>query len=325
MEENIYVWLGFFVLVIGLLILDLKVFNRKPHQIKIKEALWWSAFWISLSLIFNLVVYFWLGKEKAMEFLAAYIIEKSLSIDNLFVFIIIFSFFEVKPKYQHTILFWGILGAMAFRAVFIIAGITLIQNFHWIIYIFGAFLIYTGIKTPFEKESHIDLDKKPFIKFLIKIIPISTETHGNKLFVKSHNKLIATPLFLTLMVIEISDLVFAVDSVPAVIAISRDTFIVYTSNICAILGLRALYFALAAIINSFKYLKYGLAAILVFVGVKMCISGFYKIPIAASLLFIFLLFLISILTSIFFPHLEDDIKHIMVKNILHQHKESEKE
>ncbi len=301
MSENLILWLGFSFFVLIMLFLDLFVFHKKTHEVKIKEAIIWSVVWISLALIFNYAVYLWFGKVKAMEFLTAYVIEKSLSVDNLFVFIMIFSFFNINSKYQHKVLFWGILGALVMRIIFIFAGIRLIDNFHWIIYVFGAFLIYTGIKIPFEKDKKIEPDKNPLVRLFKRFMPVTDDMHGDRFFVKINAKTFATPLFITLIIIEFSDLIFAVDSIPAVLAISSDTFIVYTSNVFAILGLRALYFAIAGIVKYFRYLKYGLAAILVFVGVKMSISGFYKFPVLWSLLIIIGLLFLSILGSLIVP------------------------
>jgi tellurite resistance protein TerC len=298
MIENMILWVGFSAFVLIMLFLDLHVFHRKSHEVKIKEAIIWSIVWISLALIFNFGIYLWFGEQKAMEFLTAYVIEKSLSVDNLFVFIMIFGYFNIDTKYQHKILFWGILGALILRILFIVAGIQMILNFHWIIYVFGAFLIYTGIKIPFEKDKTIEPDKNPLVQLFKKFMPVTKELHGDKFFVKVNTKTFATPLFITLLVIEFSDLIFAVDSIPAVLAISGDTFIVYTSNVFAILGLRALYFALAGIVKYFRYLKYGLAAILVFVGAKMCASGFYKFPISWSLVTILGLLSVSIIASL---------------------------
>lgn len=294
-------WLGFGVLVLLMLFLDLYVFNKKPHEVKIKEAIIWSGVWIGMALIFNYGVYTWFGKEKAVLFLTAYLIEKSLSIDNLFVFIMIFSYLQVKPEYHHKILFWGILGALVMRMLFIVAGIELIQTFHWIIYIFGAFLVYTGIMIPFQKEKKIEPNKNPLVRILKKIMPITGEFHDDKFFIRKSAKLFATPLFVTLLLIEFSDLIFAVDSIPAVLAISDDLFIVYTSNVFAILGLRALYFALAGIVKYFRYLKHGVAAILVFIGIKMLISGFYHFPVMYSLLVIVGVLAMSIIASVLIP------------------------
>jgi len=298
MSENLILWLGFSAFVAVMLVLDLFVFHKKSHEVKIKEAIIWSMVWISLALIFNYGIYLWFGTEKAMEFLTAYVIEKSLSVDNLFVFIMVFSYFKIESKYQHKILFWGILGALVMRIIFIFAGIQLINNFHWIIYIFGAFLIYTGIKIPFEKDKEIEPDKNPLVRLFKKFMPVTNELHGDKFFVKINAKTFATPLFITLIIIEFTDLIFAVDSIPAVLAISSDTFIVYTSNVFAILGLRALYFALAGIVQYFRFLKYGLAAILIFVGTKMIISGFYKFPVSWSLIIIVGILALSVIGSL---------------------------
>lgn len=298
--NDLTIWLGFVVFVILMLALDLGVFHRKSHEVKIKEALIWSAVWIALALVFNYGVYLYMGKEKALEFLAGYLIEKSLSVDNLFVFIMLFTFFKVESKYQHKVLFWGILGALILRAIFIFAGVALINKFHWIIYIFGAFLIYTGIKMAFQKEDGVEPGKNPLVLWFKKFFPVTEAQHNGKFFLRIDKKRVATSLFIVLLVVEFTDLIFAVDSIPAILAVSNDTFIIFTSNVFAILGLRALYFALAGITEYFHYLKYGLSVILAFVGVKMMISSFFKVPITASLLVIFGVLLISILASIVF-------------------------
>lgn len=299
-------WAGFVVFIILMLLLDLVVFNRKVHEIRMKEALLTSLFWILLAIIFNLGVWKYLGPQKALEFLAAYLIEESLSIDNLFVFILIFAYFQVQPRFQHKILFWGIVGAMVLRAIFIITGVALINKFHWIIYIFGAFLIFTGIRMALDKGSKIEPDKNPVIRLVKRILPVTTDHRFGKFFVRIDTKLYATPLFITLVMIEFTDLVFAVDSIPAVLAISKDPFIVYTSNVFAILGLRSLYFALASVISYFRYLKYGLSAILFFVGVKMCISGIYKMPIMVSLGVLIGILGLSVLFSVLIPAKKSD-------------------
>lgn len=305
MVIDIYVWIAFIAFVLLLLALDLGVFHRKSHEVKIKEALIWSAVWICLALLFNYGIYYFIGKEKALEFLTGYLIEKSLSIDNLFVFIMLFSFFNVKPQYQHKVLFWGILGALIMRAIFIFAGVALLNKFHWIIYIFGGFLIYTGFKMLFHNDQKVEPDKNPLVKLFKKFFPVTDEMHGGKFFVKINAKTFATPLFVVLLLVEFTDLIFAVDSIPAILAVSNDTFIIFTSNVFAILGLRALYFALAGITKYFHYLKYGLSAILVFVGVKMVIVGFYKIPIVYSLFTIVGILAVSILLSVIFPKKEE--------------------
>ena len=301
------VWAGFIAFVILMLALDLGVFHRKSHDVSIREALIWSAVWISLALVFNYGIYHFVGHEKGLEFLTGYLIEKALSVDNLFVFIMLFSMFGVEPKYQHKVLFWGILGALIMRAVFIFAGVALINRFHWIIYIFGAFLIYTGFKMMVHKEESLHPEKNPLVKLFKKLMPVTNEMHGDRFFVKINHKTFATPLFVVLIIIEFTDLIFATDSIPAILAISHDPFIIFSSNVFAILGLRALYFALAGLTKYFAYLKYGLAVILVFVGVKMGISGFYHFPIVASLLVILAILLVSVLASFVFPKKTDKL------------------
>ena len=304
-----FVWTCFIGFVLVMLALDLGVFHRKSHEIKIKEALIWSAVWISLALAFNYGIYVFMGKEKAIEFLTGYVIEKSLSIDNLFVFIMLFTYFNVNTKYQHKVLFWGILGALVMRAIFIFAGVALINKFHWIIYVFGVLLVFTGIKMLFHKDEKIDPDKNPLVRLFKKFFPVTNKNHGGKFFVKMNGRTFATPLFIVLLIVEFTDLIFAVDSIPAILAITNDTFIIFTSNVFAILGLRALYFALAGITKYFYYIKYGLSAILVFVGIKMSIVDFYKIPILYSLFTIGTILLISVLVSLVFPKKTDLINH----------------
>jgi len=305
MVIDIYVWIAFLAFVVFMLILDLGVFHRNQHEVKVKEALLWSAVWISMALIFNYGIYYFMGKEKALEFLAGYLIEKSLSIDNLFVFIMLFAFFDVKAVYQHKVLFWGILGALILRAIFIFAGVALISKFHWIIYVFGGFLIYSGFKMILSKNEKTDPDKNPLVKLFKRFFPVTEKMHGGNFFVKIDGKRFATPLFIVLLVVEFTDLIFAVDSIPAILAVSNDTFIIFTSNVFAILGLRSLYFALAGIAKYFHYLKYGLSAILVFVGIKMVVAGFFKIPVTASLFVIIGILVVSIVLSVVFPKKEE--------------------
>ena len=303
-----FVWVCFIGFVLLMLALDLGVFHRKSHEIKIKEALTWSAVWIALALVFNYGIYVFMGKEKAVEFLTGYVIEKSLSIDNLFVFIMLFTYFKVETKYQHKVLFWGILGALVMRAIFIFAGVALINKFHWIIYVFGALLVFTGFKMIFHKDEQIEPDKNPLVRLFKKFFPVTNQEHGGNFFVKTNGRNFATPLFIVLLMVEFTDLIFAVDSIPAILAITNDTFIIFTSNVFAILGLRALYFALTGITKYFYYLKYGLSAILVFVGIKMIIVDWYKIPIDYSLYVIAGILTISILISLAFPKNTDEIK-----------------
>jgi tellurite resistance protein TerC len=300
MEAGIFFWIVFNVIIFTMLALDLGVFNKRAHKISVKEALIWSAVWITLGLIFNIFVYLEFGKTKALQFLTGYVIEYSLSVDNIFVFILIFTYFSVKAQYQHKILFWGILGALVMRGIFIFAGITLINKFHWIVIIFGGFLVFSGIKMLFQKEEiSVEPEKNRIVKLFRKFFPVTETLHGDSLFIRQNKRLFATPLFLVLLVIESSDLIFAVDSIPAVLAISQDTFIVYTSNIFAILGLRSLYFAVSGIMGLFRFLKVGLAIVLAFVGFKMLASYIhFEIPILVSLAIIVSILLVSIIASV---------------------------
>src|SRR4051812_32090814 len=265
-----------------MLVLDLTVFHRKAHTIKFKEAIGWSIFWISLAAIFAVIVYFWRGKTTSLDFVTGYLIEESLSVDNLFVFLLIFKFFKVPGQLQHKVLFWGIIGALVMRFIFIFAGVALINRFHWIIYVFGAFLVYTGVKLFNQQDSDVQPENNPVLRIFRRIMPVTKDYVGGKFFVRKEG-LYSTPLFLVLLVIETTDVVFAADSIPAILAITRDPFIVYTSNVFAILGLRSLYFALAGMMELFHYLHYGLAVILTFIGVKMLISNFYHLPTAVAL------------------------------------------
>ncbi len=277
MEVNGFFWAAFVAFILVMLALDLFVFHKKDSVVKIKEALLWSAFWIALALVFNVGVYLYAGKQVAFDFFTAYLLEKSLSVDNLFVFILIFGFFKIKPELQHRVLFWGIIGALIMRAIFIFAGVALITKFAWIMYVFGAFLIYTGIHMLFEKEEQeFDPNKNIVIKLFRKIMPVSDEIVGHKFFIRKNHITYATPLFIALLLIEASDVIFAVDSIPAVLSVTSDVFIVFTSNIFAILGLRSLYFALSGVMGYFRYLKYALAFILSFIGVKMSVNEFAK-------------------------------------------------
>jgi len=285
MDEPIWMWVAFNAAVLLLLALDLGIFNRHEHKISSKEALGWSLFWIVLSLLFNGYVYLWLGHQKGIDFLTAYLLEKSLSVDNLFVFVLTFTYFAVPDSLQHRVLFWGVIGALVMRGILITVGSVLLLTFHWLLYGFGAFLIFTGGKLLFtdaEKEEE-DLSKNIGVRLAKRFLPVTDKYEGSKFFTKQNGKRAATPLFLVLVVIEITDLVFATDSIPAVLAVTKDSFIVYTSNVCAILGLRALYFLLADVVDKFKYLQTGLGIILSFIGVKMVIEPFYKIESAVSL------------------------------------------
>ena len=293
-------WIGFNVMVAILLLLDLYVFNRKNKVMKIKEALWWSLFWIGLAIAFNVFLYFNSGGKAALQFLTGYLIEESLSVDNLFVFILLFSFFKTPVEYQRKVLFWGIIGAVFFRAIFILVGFSALQKFPWITYIFGAFLIYTAIKMFFQKDSDVNPEGNPVTKVLGKIMPVTTKYHKGNFFAKIDGKKFATPLLVALIVVETTDIVFALDSIPAVLAVTPDAFIAYSSNIFAILGLRALYFALEGIMRLFHYLHYGLSLILLFIGVKLVIGHWVEINTMISLSIVGGILIISIIASLLF-------------------------
>ena len=270
MENTPLFWLLFVALILGLLLLDLFVLNRKAHEVKLKEALGWSLFWVSLSLCFNALVYQQMGQEAAEQWLTGYLVEKALSVDNLFVFLLIFTYFKVPGEYQHRILFWGVLGALVLRAVFILAGAALLARFQVLVYLLGAFLVYTGVQMwAAGADPEIDPDQNPVVRWLGRHLPITRGFEGGKFFVKRDGLRFATPLLVVLAMVETTDVVFAVDSIPAILAITRDTFIVFTSNVFALLGLRAMYFALASLMRLFHYLHYGLALILVFIGSKI--------------------------------------------------------
>ncbi len=286
MIEGILPWILFNVFVLAMLALDLGVFHKKDKAVTIKEAFAWSGIWIALALIFNGWIYYRMGQQAALEYLTGYLIEKSLSVDNIFVFVLLFSYFKIPAKYQHRVLFWGVIGALIMRGIFIAAGSILIARFHWVIYIFGAFLIYTGYKMFTQSAEHMHPEDNPLVRSFTKRGKATHELHGNDFFVEVNGKRLVTPLFLCLLSIEFSDIIFAVDSIPAIFAITEDPFIVYTSNVFAILGLRSLYFALENVISRFPYLRYGLAIILVFIGIKMILADVFKIPIWASLAFI---------------------------------------
>jgi tellurite resistance protein TerC len=300
-------WVAFNVFVLMMLAVDLGVVHRRAHTVRLKEALIWSGIWIALALLFALGVYFWYGPQPALEFLTGYLIEKSLSVDNIFVFVLIFSYFKVPALYQHKVLFWGILGALVMRAIFIFAGIALLQRLHWIIYVFGALLVLTGIKMAMEKDKEIHPDKNPVLRLFRRLVPVTEDYHADHFFVRRFGHYAATPLFIVLLVVETTDIIFAVDSIPAILAITVDPFLVYTSNVFAILGLRALYFALAGVMQLFHYLHYGLSAILIFVGAKMLLADVYKLPVAVALGVIAGILLISVIASVMRPHQRDAV------------------
>lgn len=299
--SNILSWAVFGVVVLVMLALDLGVFHRREHEVKMKEALIWSGIWIVVALLFNWGIYLVSGKELAMQFLAGYVLERTLSFDNLFVFLLVFNYFKLSSIHHHKVLFWGIFGALIFRAIFIGCGIGLLHYFSWMIYVFGAILIWTGAKLAVEKDSKVEPEKNIFFKGLKKIMPVTDQYDGGKFFTKMNGIFFATPLMVILVVIESTDVLFAVDSIPAILAISRDPFIVYTSNVFAILGLRALYFVIAELMRLFHHLHYGLSIILVLIGVKMLIASFVHVPTSIALGAILFILALSVVASIIWP------------------------
>jgi len=298
MSSQLALWIAFAAVVPAMLALDLGIFHRKAHTIEVREALLWSAVWIALAFLFNLAIYLLLGSDKALKFFTGYLVEKSLSVDNLFVFLLIFSYFGVPSTYQHKVLFWGILGALVTRGIFIASGLAILQRLHWVIYVFGAFLIYTGIRMSLRKDRRLRLEDNPVLRLLRRLVPITDSYQDDKFLVWVNGRRFATPLLLVLIAVETTDVVFAMDSIPAVLAITLDPFIVYTSNIFAILGLRALYFALAGVIQRLHYLHYGLSAILVFLGFKMLSSGIYEVPVSQALGVVTGILLLSVFVSV---------------------------
>jgi tellurite resistance protein TerC len=298
MSVQTMMWLGFAILMTTMFILDLGVFSRKSHEIGFREAMIWTLIWVSLAFAFNVWIYLNMGPTKALEFFTGYLIEESLSVDNLFVFILIFTYFNVDKAHQPKILKWGIIGALVMRGIFILVGIGLIERFHWMVYVFGGLLLFTGIKMMFGSEQKIDPEKNPLVRLFGRLLPITKKMQGDRFFIREKGKLVATPLFLALLVVESSDVIFAVDSIPAVLAVTTDPFIVYTSNVFAIMGLRSLYYLLANIMAMFVYLKLGISFILAFVGVKMLIADIYPIPIYFSLGVIVGVLAIAIITSV---------------------------
>lgn len=301
MVDHTILWISFFVIILGLLALDLGVFHRKSHEVHFKEAVIWSIVWVGVALLFNLGIYFMLGPADALQFLTGYLIEKSLAVDNIFVFALVFSYFGVPAAYQHRVLYWGIIGALAFRALFIAGGITLIERFHWMIYVFGAFLIYTGIRMALEKDKEIHPEANPVLRLFRKAVRVTPLYEKDKFMVRQAGKWFATPLLVALVFVELTDILFALDSIPAILAVTRDPFLVYTSNIFAILGLRAMYFGLIGVLQKFHHLHYGLAAILSFVGVKLILTEIYKIPTHVSLGVVAGVLALSVVASLIWP------------------------
>jgi len=296
--DNLWLWIGFHVILVMMLVLDLGVFHRRAHAVSLREAAIWSVVWVSLALLFNAAIYAWSGPAAGMEFLTGYLIEKALSVDNIFVFVLIFSYFRVPAPYQHRVLFWGVLGAILMRAGLIAVGASLIARFHWIMYLFGAFLVFTGVKMALQKHEAADPSGSPLVRFVRRLMPVSDEYDGQRFLTVRDGARVATPLLLVLVMVEASDLVFAVDSIPAIFAVTQEPFLVYTSNIFATLGLRSLYFLLAGVVAKFRFLKLGLAMILSFVGLKMLVMGVYKIPVGVSLGVIAAILAVSIVASL---------------------------
>lgn len=305
----LYFWIGFNVFALGMLVIDLRVFHRPGHLIKFREALGWSLMYVAQAAAFAGILYFWQGRQSTLEFVAGYVVELSLSVDNLFVFLVIFNYFAVPDEQQHRVLFWGILGALILRGIFIGAGVELIHRFHWLLYLFGALLIYSGIRVCVSGEHQVDPASNPVVKMLRKWIPVTTEYRGGRFFVRNareNGRLYATPLLVVLLVIETTDVLFAVDSIPAVLAITLKAFIVYTSNVFAILGLRSMFFAVAGLMKLFRFLHYGLAVILILVGVKMLLGDYFEIPIGVTLGSVALVLVVTIALSIAFPKPADE-------------------
>jgi len=298
LEIHLWIWVAFIAFILAMLALDLLVFHRDAHEVSMKESATWSAVWIALGLTFGAIVWAWLGPEAGGQYLAGYLIEKSLSVDNIFVFALIFSFFAVPSRYQHRVLFWGVLGALVMRGIFIAAGASLLDNVHWAIYVFGALLVFTGIRMARSREMHVDPERNPVLRLMRRVVPMTPEFQGQRFWIHNAGRWLATPLFAVLVIVETTDVVFAIDSIPAIFAVTDETFLVFTSNAFAILGLRALYFLLADMIGRFTYLKIGLAAVLVFVGAKMLISDVYHVPIWVSLAVIGLTLTVAIVASL---------------------------
>jgi tellurite resistance protein TerC len=294
----IWLWVGFNLFVLAMLVLDLGIFHRKAHAVSIREAAIWSAVWVVLALLFNAGIYFFSGPELALQFLTGYLIEKSLSVDNIFVFVLLFSYFSVPAAYQHRVLFWGVLGALIMRGILIVLGAMLLENFHWVLYLFGAFLIVTGIRMAFNKDEAVHPERNPVLKLVRRVVPVTANFEGDRFLVRRAGQVLVTPLLLVLLVVETTDLVFALDSIPAIFAVTRDPFIVYTSNVFAILGLRSLYFVFANVMGKFYYLKIGLSVVLSFIGVKMVLADIFHMPIGLSLVVIAFVLATALIASI---------------------------
>jgi tellurite resistance protein TerC len=308
--DQLWLWIAFNAFVLAMLAVDLLVFHKEAHEVRVREAAAWSLVWVALALLFGAGVYRFMGRDAGLEYFAGYLIEKALSVDNIFVFVLIFGYFKVPARYQHRVLFWGILGALLMRGAMIAAGAYLIQQFHAVIYVFGAFLVFTGVRMATHDEHDLDPESNLAIRLIRRIVPVTSEYHGQRFFVREGTargpRLIATPLFAVLVLVETTDLIFAVDSIPAIFAITQEPFIVYSSNVFAILGLRALYFLLADVIHRLHYLKLGLSVVLVFVGLKMLAADVYKVPIVVSLGVIVLVLGVSAAASWLWPRTPEE-------------------
>ena len=309
LSGNIWLWIGFNVFILAMLALDLGVFHRKAHTVSIKEASIWSIVWIALALTFNAGLYFFSGPEPALQFFTGYLIEKSLSVDNIFVFVLLFTYFAVPAAYQHRVLFWGVLGALVMRGVMIVLGAVLLDTFHWIIYLFGAFLIVTGVRMAFHQEAEVHPERNPLLKLVRLIFPVTHDYEHDRFVVRRAGQVLVTPLLLVLLVVETTDVIFALDSIPAIFAVTQNPFLVYTSNVFAILGLRSLYFVFANVMGRFLYLKLGLAVVLAFVGVKMVLADIFHIPTALSLGVIAVVLTVAIVASIM------RARHLAARNV----------
>jgi tellurite resistance protein TerC len=302
MTDELWLWIGFNLFVLGVLALDLGVFHRKSHVVTFKESITWTVVWVALAMLFNAGIWHYYGSQKALEFFTGYVIEKSLSVDNVFVFALLFGYFAVPPVWQHKVLFWGVLGALIMRAIMIAAGAALITKSNWIIYIFGAFLVLTGIKMAVKRQEEIHPERNPVVRWFKRWMPVTADFREDRFFVVENGVRHATPLFVVLLLVEVSDLIFAVDSIPAIFAVTTNPFIVYTSNVFAILGLRSLYFALAGVMDKFHYLKVGLGVVLAFVGMKMLLAhSAWKIDTLVALGVVVLLLAASIIASLLWP------------------------
>lgn len=308
MSEPLWAWFAFTAFVLVMLVVDLGIFQRRAHVVKPKEAAIWTVIWVSLSLLLGGVFHYWLGVEKSIQYITGYVLEWSLSVDNIFVFVLVFNYFKVPARYQQRVLLWGIIGALVLRASMILVGVALIERFDWILYVFGVFLLLTGLRMLFQKEGETDLEKNPAIRLVRRFMPVADAYHGQRFFTRrGGGGLKATPLLLVLVVIEFTDLLFAVDSIPAIFAVTTDGFIVYTASIMALLGLRSMYFLLAHVVHRFLFLRTGLSLILIYIGIKMLVNDIYPIPSLVSLAVVLSMLVLSVVASLIWGKLEKPV------------------